>query len=72
MRATTKRVSEVPFFPVSIFLRAKSMGIGVPVILGEEEEDDEDEEWTSPQDGYAGGSEPSLMLTLVLQRTRYP
>ena len=39
------------------------------MILGEEEEEDEDEEWTSPQDGYVGGLKPSLVLTLVHQRT---
>ena len=36
------------------------------MILGEEEEEDEDEEWTSPQDGYVSGPQPSLILTLVL------
>lgn len=70
MRVTTKKVSEVPPVPVFYLFRAEPVGPGVPVILGEEEEEDEDEEWTSPQDGYVSGPEPSLILTLVLQGIR--
>jgi hypothetical protein len=67
MRVTMMKESEVPFNPLTIFLcRAESASVGAPVILGEEEEEDEDEEWTSPQDGYVIGPQPSLILTLVL------
>ena len=66
MRVTTRKESEVPHNSAAIFLcRAEAVITGAPVILGEEEEEDEDEEWTSPQDGYVNGSEPSLVLTLV-------
>lgn len=67
MRVRMKKESEVPFNLLTIFFcRAESVSTGAPVILGEEEEEDEDEEWTSPQDGYVSGPQPSLILTLAL------